>query len=321
MSRVMRVRLADQTTDIEGIAQVVNSFEQTPVEHEMVRQWFAYAPTGRIVHRIVATVGDDRVAGYGVAVHEAWQPDGEFYAWVGVLPGHRGQGLGRRLADNVADFLSGQHVSRLKSEVRDDDDVSQKFAQRAGFRHSLHLYASAIDVERFDETPFLGVLSDLEQQGIRFCSVADFGDDAPTRARLHALNTITSRDIPGAEGPEIPFDDFEKWVCGSTWYRPEGQLLAVDGDTWVGLCSIQLLPAAQKAYNVMTGVLPAYRGRKIALALKVLAIRYARRAGARTLDTNNASDNAPMLAVNRKLGYVPSPGKYLLVREGQVAPL
>ena len=54
----------------------------------------------------------------------------------------------------------------------------------------------------------------------------------------------------------------------------------------------------------------AWRGRGIALALKLLAIRAARRYGARYLRTNNDSENAPMLAVNRKLGYQPAPGYY-----------
>jgi hypothetical protein len=48
----------------------------------------------------------------------------------------------------------------------------------------------------------------------------------------------------------------------------------------------------------------------VALGLKLLAIRAARRHGARYLRTNNDSENAPMLAVNRKLGYQPAPGYY-----------
>jgi hypothetical protein len=66
-------------------------------------------------------------------------------------------------------------------------------------------------------------------------------------------------------------------------------------------------------YNLMTGVMPEYRGRKIAQASKLVTIRFAREQGADTIATNNASNNAPMLAINRKLGYVPLPGVYRLV--------
>jgi len=52
-----------------------------------------------------------------------------------------------------------------------------------------------------------------------------------------------------------------------------------------------------------TGVARAYRGRRIATALKVRAIRAARRRGVPMLETENHADNHPMLAINRKLGY------------------
>lgn len=48
--------------------------------------------------------------------------------------------------------------------------------------------------------------------------------------------------------------------------------------------------------------------------MKIMAIRYARAHGARALHTSNASDNAAMLALTRKLGYKPHAGKYLLAR-------
>jgi hypothetical protein len=40
----------------------------------------------------------------------------------------------------------------------------------------------------------------------------------------------------------------------------------------------------------------------------------ARRLGAGTIRTNNDSLNAPMLAINRKLGYCPLPGYFRLVK-------
>ena len=83
----------------------------------------------------------------------------------------------------------------------------------------------------------------------------------------------------------------------------------------VGLAAVGYFKETNSMYNMMTGVDPAYRGRRIALALKLLTIRLARQYAADYIRTNNDSDNAPMLAINRKLGYQPVPGLYWLTKK------
>jgi hypothetical protein len=57
------------------------------------------------------------------------------------------------------------------------------------------------------------------------------------------------------------------------------------------------------AFSEMTGVLIAYRGRGISLALKVLAIGFVGRLGQRWLRTFHHSANATAIAMNRRLGF------------------
>jgi hypothetical protein len=45
-----------------------------------------------------------------------------------------------------------------------------------------------------------------------------------------------------------------------------------------------------------------------------MAARYARLHGVEHIRTDNDWLNAPILAINRKLGYQPQPGKYMLLR-------
>ena len=87
----------------------------------------------------------------------------------------------------------------------------------------------------------------------------------------------------------------------------------MSGEELIGFAAVSLFPENQNAGNMTTGVVRQYRGRKIALALKVLAARYARVHGARTVQTENDSRNAPVLAINRRMGYRPRPGTYQLV--------
>ena len=109
------------------------------------------------------------------------------------------------------------------------------------------------------------------------------------------------------------YETFSKNVFDAFWFRADTQLLAGHGDHWVGLSAIAFYPEDNYAFNAFTGVLPEYRGRGLATVLKLHAIRLARKLGARYIRTSNDSQNAPMLAVNRKLGYKPEPGFYQLI--------
>ncbi len=128
----------------------------------------------------------------------------------------------------------------------------------------------------------------------------------------HRAGTITSevldncpvsqafakREDSKTTGPGLSFEEFNEWVYEAGWCRPDGQLLAADGNHWVGICAVRLYSEVEQAFNVHTGVVRDYRRRHIALALKLTEIRYTRDHAARSLSTNNDSTNEPMLALN-----------------------
>lgn len=306
------IRLAQPETDFPAIVGIINQFERVPVTLAQFQQWHAYMPAGRICRRRVAVDAHGRVLGYGVAAHENYSPPGEFYIWAAVLSGVRNQGIGAALYADSLRFAEEHNVTRLSSEIRDDDPIALAFAGRRGFSVWRHHYESVLDLTSFDETPFAALIPALEAQGFRFLSLADMGDSTEARRKLYDVNRETGMEMPGWVGEWITFDDFVDQVCGSDWYRPEGQIAVACGDEYVGLAAVQLIPEEKLAYNLMTGVRATYRGRKLAHALKLLAVRYARAHGIEKIRTDNDSLNAPMLAVNRKFGYVSEPGKYYL---------
>jgi RimJ/RimL family protein N-acetyltransferase len=153
----------------------------------------------------------------------------------------------------------------------------------------------------------------LEAQGARFFSLADVGDTEEARRAAYEINRRAALDIPGRIHSFASFEEWRRFVCGASWYRPEGQILAALGETWVGLSAVGYFAESNSMYNMITGVDRPYRGRGLALALKLRTIRLARRYGAAYIRTHNDSENAPMLALNRKLGYQPEPGLQLFV--------
>jgi GNAT superfamily N-acetyltransferase len=310
----MKIRPLCLEHDLSMVIEIINDYEPQPIPEEVLKKWYGKQSPEYSTLRLVALDKQDTLVGFCDVVHEASMPANHFYAWVGVKTGHRQQGTGKVLWDAAWDFLHSKGATCLTSDVRDDDPVSLGFAERRGFSIDRHRFTLALELDAFDETPYLSHIVNLEVQGIRFCSLADFPDTPENRRRHYELNAANALDIPGTTEVPWTFPEFEEMVLKAAWFRPEGQLLAVDGDTWVGLAAVMLTPETRSAYNAHTGVLHAYRGQKIGQALKILAVRYARQNGTLTLHTNNDSQNETMLAINRKMGYVPQPGKYTLKR-------
>ena len=78
----------------------------------------------------------------------------------------------------------------------------------------------------------------------------------------------------------------------------------VDGQL-AGLTMIRIDRPSGRAQNNLCGVRRPYRGRGLALLLKSHSLRRAAELGATIALTDNDETNAPMLAVNKRLGYGP----------------
>ncbi len=308
------IRTAHIDTDLPDIVRITNPYEYQPITVDQLREWFQYNPLGRVQQRLVSVDENDAVTGYGGYVHQADDPDHHFTVWVIVAPDCRVQGIGSALWDTLVKDLQERGAIRLSSDVLDNEPQSLAFAEHRGFAIDQHFFNYELDLTTFDETPYLPTISTLETQGIRFCALADFPDTPETRRKLYDLNTSYVLENPEQRAPWT-FPSFEEFVIQAPWFRREGQLLAVDGDQWIGMAPVSLTPETHSAHNLHTGVLPAYRGRKIATSLKVLAARYARQNGALSILTDSNLRNAPILAINRKMGYKSQPGKYTLVCE------
>ncbi|HWQ46431.1 MAG TPA: GNAT family N-acetyltransferase [Longilinea sp.] len=312
----MKIRTACFESDAPAIASICTLGEpDQPVSTEMVRTWFERDAAGRTSLRLVAQDDNGDVSGYCAAVHDTWIPDGHFFYWMGVFPSHQGKGCGTALWKAAQVFMQEHGVTRIMSEVLDNAPAGLAYAQKIGFTIDRQIFDSSLDLTTFDEAPFLEGIKRVGNEGIRFCSLADFPDTPENHQKFYELNFAVVQDIPGEDWEFAEYHKFfEERIWGSPRFRRENHILALDGDTWVGFASVALFPEDHRAYNNTTGVIRAYRGRKIAVALKVLAARYVRSRGALTITTDNDSTNAPILAVNQKMGYIPRPGKYMLVR-------
>ncbi len=312
----MTIALRPETvTDYVAVAALLSLGYPDPVDANQVWTWRQAADPARMrMHVVAADNGDGGVVGYAHALRDPWDAAEVFWLHVAVDGAQRGQGIGERLYEHVLAFAREHGATRLHGEVREALPEGLAFAEKHGFAVERHIFDSTLDLATFDDALFGGHIEAVETTGVRFFSLADLDNSPAAQRRLHTLNEALSADVPGYDRQPRSFDAFARDIFAADWYRADGQIVAAVGDEWIGMSALGYFVRTNHAGNMMTGVVPALRGRGIALALKLLTIRTARRWGASFIHTNNDAENAPMLAVNRKLGYQPQPGYYRVAR-------
>lgn len=314
----MHLRPLDPTTDFPRIAELTNMVDPEPVTADMLLRRSKTLSPERISHRIVALDDDEPIIGFSSIVRNSWLPAGQFWFRVIVDATLRNRGYGSALYDASLDFAREQGATQVLSEVRESCSECLQFAQKRGFTIERRMFVSRLYLDKFDETHFAGIIGTVEASGIRFLTLAEAGNIGNTeenQRRLYELNRRVAVDNPAYAGWAFPsFEVYSQHLTASPQFSANGQFIAVDGDTWIGMAGTDYYPQTNSLHNGFTGVERAYRGRNIALALKLLTIRYARLRGVAYLYTNNDSTNAPMLAINRKLGYQAEPGILMLTR-------
>lgn len=306
-----------EEADYPRVAELMNMFNSDPIDPEELTRLFRAACPESIKQRTVSLDEQGHLVGFSQAVHAPWMLPGRFRVTLAVDRAKHEQGIGSQLYNAARQFAEEHGASLLESNVREDQPSAVQFAQRRGFTIHRHLFESTLDLVQFDETCFQGVIEQVEASGICFYSLAELdeklGDIVAAQKKLYEHTLRFAIDIPGSdEGPLPPFEQMRKTLYQSEDFPADAQTIAVDGENWVGSAQLLFYSMSNSMYNGGSGVERAYRGKHIALALKLLSIRCARRYGAVYLRTNNDSENIAMLALNRKLGYVSQPGWYTM---------
>ena len=173
--------------------------------------------------------------------------------------------------------------------------------------------ALTLDLETFDFGVYDALIADLEGEGFRFTSMEALGNTEEAQRQLYALNDKLAMEEPGSEGEHAwsTFEDFREDVCRMAWYKPGGQIVALESHAgaWVAMSAITRFEGHAEAYNLVTGVEQRYRGRQLAQAVLALALRYARDVlHVQTVRTDESAGNAAALALYHELGYKDSSG-------------
>jgi len=275
----------------------------------------------RLREVVVGSSGE--IVGYVNIWRAPWTEPGALNMALIVDKAWRKQGAGEMLLQAATQWAAQKQGSSVFSELWDDDPEALSFAQSRGFSIDRHTFQSVLHLE-VDKAvqdscdPLVWAESDsalfdqLNREGIRFLTLADEpGEESETK--LYALSKETLMDIPGYTGTVPDFEEWRKWYLMPEGFAPELVVIAADQERYIGISNLLHHKETNGIYHEYTGVSKSYRGRKIATALKLFSIRLAEQHKASYLRTDNDSLNGPMLAINRKLGYVQQRGRYRML--------
>lgn len=206
-----------------------------------------------------------------------------------VHPEHRLRGIGTALLTAATDHLRPLGVRRVRTMATAD---SLPFASRHGFTPSREVRYSALDLTPPPALP-------EPPPGVRLRPIAELDPHL-----LYAADVASAVDEPG----DVPVDavTFESWRY-DVWDnlaldRTASTAVEVDGD----VAAFSLVKRdGDRMWSDYTCSVPAYRGRGLARLAKTAALHQAAATGVRIAYTSNDESNAPMLAINARLGYRP----------------
>lgn len=274
--------------------------------------------TKYLLKRYVAEV-DRRVVGYAEYNHmpHMFHPQ-KFWLYVGVHPDFQRRGIGRALYESIVSDLLALKVIRAFASAREDYPRSLAFLQKNGFAETRRTWESRLAVQTLDLKKFSHYLGKFASHGLTLSSLADERQRDPDCLRkLHELFVTIMEDVPHPDQyTPVDFEHFLRYNVEHPDAIAEGYLIAKDGEKYIGLSNLRLSKDEPKdLYQGLTGVRREYRGKGVAMALKLKTIEYARAHGYDVIKTWNDSTNEGMLAINVKLGFVRQPAWITFVKE------
>jgi GNAT superfamily N-acetyltransferase len=231
-----------------------------------------------------------------------------FLVEVQVPPAFEGRGIGAGLYDHLLAHLGQYDPIALRSEVREDCARGLRFAAARGFVEDMREQESRLDLAGFDPARFSADVRRAEDQGIAIKSVRELSETDPDyRTKMYDMSWAISQDIPHTD--QLTRQPFAVWAqrFDNPNFLPDGNLIALDGDHYVGISTLWAAGGTADLYTGTTGVLREYRKHGLATALKVRALAWAKESGAPYVRTWNEVNNDGMLNINFRLGFVRLP--------------
>lgn len=299
-----------EPSDYERLVDVYNAnFPDFPSSVEEVRHNDESSdPSKYYKNRLVCLSGDLTVpVGFGMVAHAWWNYHPHKYVVdMAVDPRYQGRGIGSRIYQEILAELADLKAVAAWASVKENMAGSMGFAQKRGFVEKQRLWESWLNPQEFDPQPFQGYLERTSRAGIRISTLAEMIAKGPESLReVYELDQVAWMDVPlPVPYTRVSYEQWEAKQLKSPTQLLDGYFIASDGSRYIGYSNVWRTEREPRTLlQYMTGVRREYRGRGVAMALKLKVIDFGRRNGYDRIKTMNDSLNSPMLGINVKLGF------------------
>ncbi|GAB4304518.1 MAG: GNAT family N-acetyltransferase [Candidatus Bipolaricaulota bacterium] len=263
------------------------------------------------VQRWVAWRGEEAVAAASAYFYNTPHNRHIADADIGVLPEQRRRGIGKELLTRIVAAAEKGGKTLLIFGTDSALPAGRAFAERVGARPGMVSATNQLDLAHLDralmarwrnEGPrdlftlgwWIGPYPEEELEAI--CRLKDVMNTAP-RDELQMEDWTWTPEMVRQGEAALAERRRERWTLYAR-HRPSGEL--------AGFTEVFWDPAQKETlWQGDTGVLPKYRGRGLGKWLKATMIEkvLAERPCVVRVRTGNANSNAPMLAINRAMGF------------------
>jgi RimJ/RimL family protein N-acetyltransferase len=205
--------------------------------------------------------------------------------------------------------LEPHDPSTLFVSTRENRPHEIAWLEAQGFTVKQRTWESRLNLETFDPIAWTVPLERVAREGYTLKPLSAFDDTPQFREALYRCWLECRRDVPRpAAATEPAFEQFveRQWnnphhLADGYWVAvtPTGELVATSG--------LWKTEEPGVLHTGLTGTTREHRRRGLGLALKIKSLEWAKCAGYGRVVTLNEQNNAAMLEINRRLGFVQRP--------------
>lgn len=280
---------------------------EDPRDPQVLRHWWTKPSDQEVTRRLVAE-RDGAAVAFAGAVHDVWNVMPKRIGWVRPMLHQDGWSEAgfMHLVTAGETWLRSEGAVRSVIRIREDFQNELEAAGRLGYREVRRHRISDLDLVAGRDHLLAGVKQSrrrMRDEGVTLLTLSE-EKDTERMTKIYEIDIATTQDIPTSVPKRVlPFKEWTHEWFDDPCVREDRFHIAREGDSIVGLSVIGYPPVRGLPWTYYTATSKAVRGRGIARALKYETVAQAINLGFERIRTANDGANAPILHLNKEMGY------------------